>query len=124
VDLNGDGVLDLVCNNEGQDSAVLLANPAVAAGRTPVTLRVAGSGGVVGSRVKVVGKDGRPLGVQYIGGGDGRGGQRAPHAHFALEPGTYRVEVRYTSGVVRAKDITVAGAPLRGVIDDETPKVE
>jgi len=49
---------------------------------------VAGKGGVVGSRVRVVDKQGRVRGVQDICGGDGRGGQRAPLARFALEPGT------------------------------------
>ncbi|HEV3119625.1 MAG TPA: VCBS repeat-containing protein, partial [Gemmataceae bacterium] len=42
VDLNGDGMLDMVFNNEGQESAVLLGNPAIAAKRIPVTLQVAG----------------------------------------------------------------------------------
>ena len=39
VDLNGDGVLDMVFNNEGQESCVLLGNPEVLAKRTPVTLQ-------------------------------------------------------------------------------------
>ena len=57
VDLNNDGVLDMVFNNEGQDSCVLLGNPALGAGKqTPVSLSVAGSGGVIGSRVRVLGK--------------------------------------------------------------------
>ena len=30
VDLNGDGMLDMVFNNEGQESSVLLGNPALA----------------------------------------------------------------------------------------------
>ena len=41
VDLNGDGMLDLVCNNEAQESSVLLGNP-VLTKRTPVTLTMAG----------------------------------------------------------------------------------
>jgi hypothetical protein len=123
VDLNGDGVLDLVFNNEGQESAVLLGNPTVAAGRTPVTLQVAGTAGVVGSRVQVTDGKGQRQGSEVIGSGDGRGGQRASQAHFALKPGTYRVEVRYSSGVVRAREIKVTASPWRGVIDDETPKV-
>jgi hypothetical protein len=125
VDLNQDGVLDMVFNNEGQESAVLLGNPAVAAKRTPVTLQVAGTAGVVGSLVKVLDKAGKVLhGSTSISGGDGRGGQAAPQARFALAPGTYRVEVRYSSGLKRAKEIVVASAPVRGVIDDATPKVE
>jgi hypothetical protein len=123
VDLNRDGALDVVFNNEGQESAVLLANPAFAAKRTPVTVHVAGNGGVVGSQVKVVDEGGKVLGVQDVCGGDGRGGQRPPQAHFALKPGTYRVEVRYSSGIVRGKEIKVANSPWRGAIDDQTPKI-
>jgi hypothetical protein len=126
VDLNNDGQLDMVFNNEGQDSVVLLGNKALAAAskRMPVTVAVNGTAGVIGSRVKVVDKAGKPQGVQYICGGEGRGGQKPLQARFALEPGQYRVEVRYSSGVTRAKDISVAGAPVSGVIDDATPKVE
>jgi hypothetical protein len=124
VDLNGDGVLDMVFNNEGQESAVLLSNSALAKKRTPVTLQVGGSAGVVGSEVRVLDKEGKLQGSRRISGGDGRGGQAAPQAHFALSPGTYQVEVRYSSGVRRGKEIAVAGAPVRGVIDDQTPKME
>jgi hypothetical protein len=124
VDLNNDGMLDMVFNNEGQESAVLLGNPEFAKKRTPVTLQVAGTAGVVGSRVRVLDKEGKPLAGQYICGGDGRGGQRPPIARFALEPGTYRVEVRYSSGLTRGKEIKVAGGHLRAVIDDQTPKLE
>jgi hypothetical protein len=124
VDLNRDGMLDMVFNNEGQDSAVLLGNPAFARRHTPVTLQVGGSGGVVGSEVKVLDRGGKLLAAEGLFGGDGRGGQSAPLVRFALPPGTYEVQVRYSSGVRRAKQIVVAGSPVRGVIDDETPRVE
>jgi hypothetical protein len=124
VDLNNDGVLDMVFNNEGQESCVLLGNPALAAKHTPVTFIVAGKAGVVGSRVRVLDKQGQTRGVQEISGGDGRGGQRPPVARFALEPGVYRIEVRYSSGLTRGRQITVAGSPLRGLIDEKTPTVE
>lgn len=124
VDLNNDGMLDMVFNNEGQESVVLLGNPAFAAKRTPVTLQVAGTGGVVGSRVKLLDKEGKFLAGHYICGGESRGGQRAPIARFALTPGTYRVVVRYSSGLERAKDITVDGIHIRDVIDDQTPRVQ
>ncbi len=117
VDLNNDGALDAVFLNEGQESAVLLGNPERARGRTPVTLQLAGNGGIVGSRVRVLDKAGRPLGVQSISGGDGRGGQHAPVARFALAPGTYRVEVRLSTGQEKAKEITVADSPMRTVIE-------
>jgi hypothetical protein len=121
VDLNRDGTLDMVFNNEGQESAVLLGNPAFARKHTPVTLQVAGKGGVAGSEVQVLDKGGKLLAAEGLFGGDGRGGQSAPQVRFALPPGTYEVQVRYSSGVRRAREITVATAPLRAVIDDGTP---
>jgi hypothetical protein len=122
VDLNNDGMLDMVFNNEGQESVVFMGNPAFAAKRTPVSLQVAGSGGVIGSQVHLLDKQGKQLAGHFICGGDGRGGQRPPVARFALTPGTYRVMVRYSSGLERAKDITVDGIHLREVIDDRTPR--
>jgi hypothetical protein len=125
VDLNGDGMLDVVFNNEGQESCVLLGNREFLADkRAAVTMNIAGKDGVVGSRVSVLDKDGQIKGTQLISGGDGRGGQTSSQARFALVPGSYRVEVRYSSGVRRMKEITVASSPIRGVIDDQTPKME
>ena len=124
VDLNGDGVLDMVFNNEGQDSCVLLGNPEWVVKRTPVTLRVGGPSGVIGSKVKVTDKDGKLVGMQQMSGGDSRGGQSAPTARFALEPGTYRVEVLFSNGDKRAKELVVAGAHVKGVLDEQTPKAD
>jgi hypothetical protein len=124
VDLNNDGVLDMVFNNEGQESCVLLGNPALARKKTPVMLQVAGADGVTGSRVRVLDDARKTLAVQDICGGEGRGGQRLPLARFALKPGNYVIEVRYSSGVRRRKAIQVASAPYRGVIDDKTPRAE
>jgi hypothetical protein len=117
VDINNDGMLDLVFNNEGQESCVLLTDPAVGGKRQPVMLTIAGKSGIVGSTVRVFDKAGKLLGIQEISGGDGRGGQRTPLARFALDPGQYRVEVRYSSGVTRNQEITVAAAPFRGRIE-------
>jgi hypothetical protein len=78
VDLNNDGMLDMVFNNEGQESAVLLGNPTFAAKQTPVSMQVAGKAGVVGSQVRISDKDGKLQAAQHLSGGDGRGGQAAP----------------------------------------------
>lgn len=118
VDLNHDGALDLVFNNEGQESAVLLGNKERVAALTPVTLELAGTSGIIGSRVTIIDKDGRDRGVQYICGGEGRGGQRPLHARFALQPGNYRVEVRYSSGVTHVQEIKIASAPMRRVVGE------
>jgi hypothetical protein len=120
VDVNGDGALDMILNNEGQDSVVLLGSGALAGKCIPLSLQVAGKQGVVGSRVQVRGKDGKLIAMREISGGDGRGGQQAPLARFTLEPGAYRVEVRYSNGQVRRRDITVGDAPMRTVVDEKT----
>lgn len=112
VDLNNDGSLDAVFNNEGQESVVLLGSPR-AGKRVPVALTVAGSAGVLGSRVEVRSSAGRLLGSCYLSGGEGRGGQSAPIARFALTPGTYTVQVRLSSGQLRTQNLTVGTDPVR-----------
>lgn len=125
VDLNNDGALDMVLNNEGQESAVMLGAPLPESNkRQPVTITVAGKGGAIGSKVQIMDKQGKLRGVQEISGGDGRGGQHAPLARFAFEPGSYRLLVRYSSGLTRAQEITVASSPLRVRVDEKTPLVD
>jgi hypothetical protein len=118
VDLNNDGMLDVVFNNEGQESCVLLGTPEFAAKRTPVTLHVQGKSGVIGSSVKVHDKDGKFCGACFLSGGDGRGGQAMPAARFALPPGKYRIELLRSGGERESTEITVAGAPLRAILND------
>src|SRR5207245_9362216 len=108
----------------GEGSCVWLGNPEWSGKQTPVTLQVKGATGVLGSRVRVMDREGKLLGSHEISGGDGRGGQSSPQARFALKPGKYRVEVQYSTGVKRAREIVVANTPVRGVIDDTTPKVQ
>jgi hypothetical protein len=125
ADLNNDGVLDAVFNNEGQESCVLLGNPEFAARQTPVTLAVQARSGVIGSRIRVRDREGRLLASCQVSGGDGRGGQAAPAARFALAPGTYRVEVLFSNGQRRARELVVAaGSPVRGVLDEKMPKMD
>lgn len=124
ADLNNDGALDLIMNNEGQDSAVLLGNPSSTSKCQPISVTVAGKDGMIGSRVQVLDKQGKVRAAQEISGGDGRGGQQPPLARFAFEPGSYRLLVRYSSGLTRGQEITVASSPLRVRIDDNTPKVD
>ena len=119
VDLKNRGVLDMIFNNEGQDSVVLLANPEVAGKRIPLTLQVAAKNGITGSRVELHDKDNKVVGSRYICGGAGRGGQQAPWARFTLEPGQYRASVRLSSGQVVTKDITLGSDPLRSLIEAE-----
>src|SRR5262249_40989071 len=118
ADLNNDGILDMVFNNEGQESCVLLGNPRMTAGKqTPVSIQVTGHRGVVGSRVRLFDKNGKLMGMRDISGGDGRGGQQSPCARFSAPSGIYRVEVRSSAGVIRSKEVAVGTGPLRTTID-------
>jgi hypothetical protein len=123
VDLNGDGILDMVFNNEAQESCVLLGNPEWGQKMTPLVVQVRGKDGVIGSKVRVLDKDGKLQGSHVVSGGDGRGGQASPAARFALKPGTYKVEVLYSTGIKRMKEIVVASSPVKGVIDETSPPV-
>jgi hypothetical protein len=119
VDLNNDGQLDMVFNNEGQDSVVLLGDRAAATGKkVPLTLTLKAAEGLVGSRVEVRGKDGKLCGMRQISGGDGRGGQQSSQVRFTLAPGSYQVQVRLSSGQVRNKDVTVEADPVRAVVGE------
>ncbi len=110
ADLNGDGQLDLVLANEGQESAALFGalNPAAGA-RTAVVVGLRGA--CVG---KVVVKDagGKVAAAAGVFGGDGRGGQHAHGPRFALAPGAYTVEVVGTDGKVTATDVSVTTTPM------------
>jgi hypothetical protein len=125
ADVNNDGVLDVIFNNEGQDSVILLGSPEFASKLPAVTFAVRAKSGVVGSKVQVRDQDGKLLGRQEVSGGNGRGGQTPATARFALAPGKYRVEVQFSNGEKRGRDITVAvGTPLRDILDEATPKLE
>jgi hypothetical protein len=119
VDLNNDGQLDMIFNNEGQDSVVLLGDRTAATGkRVPLTLTLKTGDGLVGSRIEVRDKDGKLCGMRQISGGDGRGGQQSPQVRFTLAPGSYQVHVRLSSGQVRTKDVTVEADPVRAVVGE------
>jgi hypothetical protein len=117
ADINGDGVPDLVMSNEGQDSCVLLGNPEAMAKRTPVTLTLGSKTGLVGGRISLWDKTGKPLAALDLTGGEGRGSQVAAAPRFALEPGTYKVELRLSNGEKRETEITVAETHLKARVE-------
>ncbi len=119
VDLKNRGVLDMIFNNEGQDSVVLLANPDVSGKRVPLTLTVGGKEGITGCRVELFDKDNKLVGTRHICGGSGRGGQQTPLARFTVEPGQYRASVRLSSGQVLTKNITLGADAMRSRIEEE-----
>jgi hypothetical protein len=118
VDLNNDGQLDMIFNNEGQDSVVLLSSKPENAKKVPLTLTVKTQGGLIGSRVEIRDKQDKLLGVRQISGGDGRGGQQSPQLRFTLDPGEYTVQVRLSSGEVRSKEIALGSDPMRASVGE------
>lgn len=118
VDVNNDGQLDFVFNNEGQDSVILLGSGSLAAGRPAVTVRVQAKSGATGSQVRILDKAGKTLGRQEVSGGDGRGGQQPPFLRFALAPGSYQLQVRLSDGQTREREITIGDSPSRAAIGD------
>jgi hypothetical protein len=82
-----------------------------------LSLRVAGAG-VVGGQVRVAGKGGKLVAWQQLCAGVGRGGHGSPEARFALAPGRYDLEVRYSSGAVRTKEVLVGTHHLKHDFDE------
>ena len=119
VDLNNDGALDFIFNNEGQDSVVLLGTSTQAGKRIPLTLTVGSKEGITGSRVELHDMQGKLVGARHISGGEGRGGQQGAIARFTLDPGQYRASVRLSSGLVLTKNITLGSDALRARIEEE-----
>jgi len=74
--------------------------------------------GVIGSRIEVRNKDGKLCGTRQISGGDGRGSQQSSQIRFTLDPGTYTVDVRLSSGQLRSKEITLGADPMRAYIGE------
>ncbi|MBA4065539.1 MAG: hypothetical protein C0501_17850 [Isosphaera sp.] len=112
ADLNGDGQLDLVLANEGQESSVLFGEAKPGRPLTPVVVALNGSGGLNGGRVVVKDAAGKAVASARVAGGDGRGGQGSLAPRFVLAPGAYTVEVTGPDGKAASKAVTVAAAPV------------
>jgi FG-GAP-like repeat len=113
ADLNGDGHLDLVLNNEGQDAAVLFASAQAPAKRTPLLVQLPEENCWVGGKVRALDGGGKAVQTCVFSGGDGRGGQSMLCPRFTLAPGAYRIELTDSAGQKRVKDVQVQGSPLR-----------
>jgi hypothetical protein len=114
ADVNGNGTLDLILNNEGQDAVLLLGNPELHAQARPALTVVYRGAGACGARVRVVDQQGQVQAVQYLGHG-GRG-QQLDTARFALNPGTYRVEVSDSAGQTHTQAVTLGTSPQRVIV--------
>jgi hypothetical protein len=120
ADFNNDGNLDLVLIGAEGDPCVALLSK-LKGKLAPLTVRFGGPDCPIGASVRVSDGTGKSLGTRWIAGGDGRAMQATAEARFALAPGTYRVEARYSSGKLRLKDVTITDKPLWETIDEKLP---
>ena len=111
ADLNGDGQLDLILNNEAQDSAILFGTVKESTGRTPVVVTLNGTSGLNGGKVVVKDMGGKSVATASLCGGECRGGNLLV-PRFALAPGEYKVELIGTDGKSQITALTVAASPM------------
>jgi len=112
ADLNGDGQLDLILNNEGQESCALFGLMTPGAPMTAVTVTLNGTVGLNGGKLVVKDAAGKVVTSSAMAGGDGRGGQSGQSPRFVLAPGAYKVELVGTDGKTLVKDVTVTNSPM------------
>jgi len=112
TDLNGDGQLDLILNNEGQESSVLFGVASRVNGKAPVTVHLNGTSTLNGGKILVKDASGKAVACCSVTGGDCRGGQGGLVPRFVLAPGAYRLAFVGSDGKSVEKDVTVAGTPV------------
>jgi len=117
ADLNGDGRLDLLMHNEGQESAALFGGPADAGKWTPIVVKMPKDSPLSCGSVTVKSDDGKTSVSAQLFGGNGRGGQGDLNPRFVLAPGAYTVTVKGSDGKSREQKVTVAGTPMNVKLD-------
>ncbi len=113
ADLNGDGQLDLILANEGQESCALFGVQTPGGAKTPVTVALNGTTSLNGGKVVVKDVSGARIASSAVCGGDGRGGQSGLSPRFVLAPGAYKFELIGSDGKATVKDVTVTATPMQ-----------
>jgi len=114
ADLNNDGKLDLVMNNEGQDSAVLFGTPNPEASKfTSLMVRLPAAAGTI----TISTPDGKKVASSQVYGADGRGGQAGLLPRFALLPGDYKIQILTSNGKLREKSVKLEANPINVILE-------
>lgn len=114
ADVNGNGTLDLILNNDGQEAVLLLGNAELYARARPALAVTYQGPASCGAMVRVVDGNGKLQAMQSLGHG-GRG-QQLEVARFTLEPGAYRVEVTDSTGKMHTQPVTLGNSPQRVLV--------
>jgi len=119
-DLDDDGAPDLVVGN-GHGEVTIMLNDTLAA-RKPIEhppreiavlestrllqVRVLGTRGVIGARIKLIGPAGRVLGRRDVGLNNSGGSASSSRFTFAVrQPGVCQLQVRYADGLERTRSV-------------------
>ena len=109
VDLNNDGMLDMVFNNEGQESCVLLGNPRMAGRQADAGVDPSDGPQRHGWQSRAAARQERQAewGCMTSRAATAVAASKVLMLVLPRRAGTYRVEVRSSAGVIRAKEVTV-----------------
>ena len=120
ADINNDGKLDLLMNNEGQDSILLIAAPDAPATKSVVQVNLPKAMNLIGSKAHLMTPEGKRVQTCFISGGDARGGQSGLVPRFTVAPGEYRLDLLQTNGETLTRKIVVESVPVRVTFDEKT----
>jgi len=113
ADINNDGKLDLILNNEGQESCAIFGSGADAGSLTPILVQMPKETNYCGGTISVTSTEGKLIASRQFFGGDGRGGQGGIAPRFALAPGLYTLVVKGSDGKTKQQAVTVAQDPMK-----------
>jgi hypothetical protein len=115
ADMNGDGQLDLVLINEGQESCVLFGKASEANAKTPILLKNVKNTSNKGIYIKK--PDGNVVWSNAVSAANGRGGQGCLDQRCVLDTGNYVIVQVGTNLKNREQTLKVEKSPLKVTLE-------